>query len=287
MAGTGGRSTRSAVRRRQIGVVFRYFCMVLTWFGVVMLALLLWQVTVDGMEALSWDFLTSDNQPGVWTGIWGTVWVIGLTGLISVPVGVGAAIYLEEYAPSGPFMTFIEINIANLAGVPSVVYGILGLAMFVRYLAFGQSVMTGALTLSLLILPIIIISAREAIRAVPDSIRQAAYALGASRWQTIWYHVLPASVPGILTGVILSISRAIGETAPLLVIGASATIFYTPNSVWDSFTVLPIQIYGWAKRPQDQYHLYAASAIIVLLAVLLLMNSVAIWIRYKFQGDYQ
>ncbi len=287
-----GRSTRSAITRRRIGVVFRYFCMVLTWLGVLMLLVLLWDMTRNGMKFLSLDFITSlpssiVAESGVWSGIMGTLWVVGLTGLISIPVGVGAAVFLEEYAPAGTFMTIIEVNIANLAGVPSVLYGILGLAVFVRYLVLGRSVLAAALTLSLLILPIVIISAREAIRAVPDSVRQAAYALGASRWQTVWSHVLPAAMPGILTGVILSISRAVGETAPLIVVGAFAFMPYVPNGIMDQFTVMPVQIYGWAKRPQQEYQYLAASAIIVLLAVLLLLNSVAIWIRYKYQRSHQ
>ena len=292
MAQPTGRSTRSAIVRRRIGVVFRYFCMTLTWFGVIMLLLLLWDMFRGGMRHLSLDFLLSFPQPtpeesGVWSGIMGTVWVVGATGLISIPVGVGAAVFLEEYAPSGPFMTFIEVNISNLAGVPSVIYGILGLAMFVRFFILGRSVIAAAFTMSLLILPIVIISSREAIRAVPDSVRQAAFALGASRWQTIWYHVLPASIPGILTGVILSISRAIGETAPLLVVGAFTFMPYAPNGIMDKFTVLPVQIYGWAKRPQEEFQYLAASAIIVLLVVLLIMNSLAIWIRYTFQQENQ
>jgi phosphate transport system permease protein len=198
-------------------------------------------------------------------------------------VGVAAAIYLEEYAPKGRLSRFIEVNIANLAGVPSIVYGILGLAIFVRWMAMGRSVLAGSLTMSLLILPIIIIASREAIRAVPGSIRLAAFAVGATRWQTVRDHVLPGALPGILTGVILALSRAIGESAPMIMIGALAYVAFTPKGPMDAFMPLPIQIFNWAARPQQEFHQLAAAGIVVLLGVLLLMNATAVFIRYRSQ----
>lgn len=266
---------------------FRYLCMISTWVGVVLLAILLFSVTIDGLEMLSLDFLRQfpsrvPEDAGIYSAIMGTLWMISLTALISIPIGVGAAIYLEEYAGEHWLITFIELNISNLAGVPSIVYGLLGLAVFVRFFSLQRSVISGSLTMSLLILPIIIISSREALRAVPDTVRKAAFALGATRWQTIWYHVLPASLPGIITGIILSISRAIGETAPLIMIGALTYVAFVPKSIFDQFTALPIQIFNWAARPQEEFHQLAASGIIVLLTILLLMNAVAVYIRHRF-----
>jgi phosphate transport system permease protein len=200
-------------------------------------------------------------------------------------VGVAAAIYLEEFGGRGKLSAFIDINIANLAGVPSIVYGILGLAIFVRWFSLQRSVLAGALTMSLLILPVIIMSSREAIRAVPHSIRQAALALGATPWQTVRHHVLPAALPGILTGLILALSRAIGETAPLIMIGALTYVAFVPSGPMDAFTALPIQIFNWASRPQAEFHQLAAAGIVVLLAVLLIMNAAAIIIRHRSQRD--
>jgi phosphate transport system permease protein len=211
----------------------------------------------------------------------GTLYLSALVALISIPVGVSTALYLEEFAGKGRWAKIIEVNIANLAGVPSIVYGILGLAVFVRFFALERSLISGALTMSLLILPTIIIASREAIMAVPQSIRAAAFSLGATKWQTTWHHVLPASFPGIMTGVILSLSRAIGETAPLIMIGALTFVAFLPQGPMDSFTALPIQIYNWVSRPQPEFHELAAAGIIVLLIVLLLMNATAIYIRSK------
>jgi phosphate transport system permease protein len=268
--------------------MFKALCAAMTWVGIVFLALLLYQVVHQGAAWVDLQFLTSfpsrfAERAGIKAGLFGTIWVVGLTAVLAVPVGVAAAVYLEELAGRSRLATLIQINIANLAGVPSIVYGILGLALFVRGIGLGRSVLAGALTLSLLILPIIIIAAREAIRAVPMSIRHAALALGATRWQTIRHHVLPAALPGILTGIILALSRAIGETAPLIMMGALTYVAFVPRGLGDSFSVLPIQIFNWTSRPQADFHDLAAAGILVLLVVLLTMNAAAVWIRQRSQ----
>jgi phosphate transport system permease protein len=248
----------------------------------------LWDVTSFGWDSLSWDFLTSypsrfAEQSGIKSALVGSLYLIGLTTLFSVPIGVGAAIYLEEYAPPSRWRSLVQLNIANLAGVPSIVYGILGLGLFVRTMGLGRSVMAGALTLTLVVLPIVILSAQEALRAVPSTIRQASYALGATRWQTIWYQLLPAALPGILTGVILAVSRALGEAAPLVAIGAATYVRFLPeNLLTDEFSALPLQIFNWTDQPQKGFHQVAAAGIIVLLAVLICMNAVAVVLRYRF-----
>ena len=207
--------------------------------------------------------------------------------VIAIPIGVGAAVYLEEFAADTKMRRIIDVNIANLAGVPSIVYGMLGLMLFVRGLALGRSILAGALTMSLLILPVIIVTAREALKTVPSGVRQAALGLGATKWQTVRAHVLPAALPGILTGVILSLSRAVGETAPLLMVGALSYMAFIPGSPMDDFTVLPIQIFNWSSRPQDGFRVAAAAAIIVLLAILLTVNALAIITRTRFQRKMQ
>ena len=275
-------------RRRMIGTVLWALFWAATWIGVVLLALLLIEVFRNGIAWLDWQFITSfpsrfAERAGIQAALWGTVWLIALTALFSIPIGIGAAIYLEEYARKNWINTVIEINIANLAGTPSIVYGILGLALFVRGMALGRSLMAGALTMTLLILPVTIIASREALRAVPSSIREASFALGATRWQTVWHHVLPAALPGILTSIILAMSRAMGETAPLIMIGALTYVAFTPTGPMDAFTALPIQIFNWASRPQVEFYGIAAAGIIVLLAVLLTLNGAAIWIRYHSQ----
>ena len=275
-------------RRHRTARAARGVFLALTWLSVALLAILLYRVARDGLGWLSWDFLASfpsrfPAQAGIKAALYGTLWFIGLTALFSVPIGVAAAIYLEEFSRPGRLRSFIAINIANLAGVPSIVYGILGLAIFVRGMALGRSVLAGALTMSLLILPVIIIAARESLRAVPQSLRWGAMALGATRWQAVRHHVLPSALPGVLTGVILALSRAIGEAAPLIMIGALTYIAFTPKGVMDDFTTLPIQIFNWASRPQKEFHGLAAAAIIVLLAVLLAMNAAAILIRNRAQ----
>jgi len=253
------------------------------------LAALLVDVGSDGLGRLSWQFVTSfpSRRPeaaGIYAAFIGSIFVIGLTALIATPVGVGAALYLEEYAGRGRWSRLVEINIANLAGVPSIIYGVLGLALFVRTLGFGRSVLAGAATLALLVLPVVILSTREALRAVPPSLREGSYALGATRWQTIWHQVLPVALPGILTGLILALSRAIGETAPLIMIGALTYVPFAPDGIWSPFTVLPIQIFNWVSRPQTEFLRNAAAGIIVLLGLLLLMNGLAAWIRDRAQA---
>jgi phosphate transport system permease protein len=273
-------------RRKKLERIFFAVCCAATALGILLLGLLLYGIARDGLSRLSLDFLRSfpsrfPDQAGIKSALYGTVWVISLTGLIAVPVGVAAAIYLEEFAPKHPVTAFIQMNIANLAGVPSIVYGLLGLAVFVRWFALGRSVMAGALTMSLLILPTVIIATQEALRAVPRSLREASLGLGATRWETIRYQVLPAAFSGIMTGIILSLSRAMGETAPLITIGALTYIAFIPRGPLDGFTALPIQIFNWASRPQSEFHNVAAAGILVLLAVLLAMNSIAIYLRYR------
>ncbi len=282
------------IRRRRIGRVFELVCLVTAVGGVAVLAVLLADVIVDGAGWLNRTFFTRPpsripTRAGILPALAGTIWLMSLVALISFPLGVAAAVYLEEYAQKGWLQTIIQTNIANLAGVPSIVYGILGLAVFVRWmggLTGGRSVLSGALTISLLILPVLIIAAQEAIRAVPNSIRDASYGLGATKWQTVRHHVLPNALPGILTGTILALSRAIGETAPLIMIGALTFIAFTPDGPRDAFTVLPIQIFNWASRPQDDFRHLAAAAIIVLLVLLLSMNALAIWLRNRYQKEW-
>ncbi len=256
------------------------------------LAVLLVDTWMDGAGTLSWAFLTSfpSRKPelaGILSPLVGTVYLILLTALFALPVGVGAAVYLEEYAAKGWFSRIIEVNIANLAGVPSIIYGLLGLELFVRLLALERSLLAGALTMALLVMPIIIISAREALRTVPRSIREASCALGASQWETIRHQVLPLAFPGILTGSILAFSRAIGEAAPLITIGALTYIAFLPDGLLAPFTALPIQIFNWISRPQKAFHANAAAAILVLLIVLLLMNALAVYLRQRYQKRLQ
>lgn len=252
------------------------------------LGALLVDVFKDGFTRLSWQFLTSypsrrAADAGILPALVGSVYIILLTALLALPVGVGAAIYLEEYERKGRLAHLIEINIANLAGVPSIIYGLLGLGLFVRAMGLGRSLIAGAATLALLALPVVILSTREALRAVPKSLREGSYALGATKWQTIWHQVLPVALPGILTGLILALSRAIGETAPLITIGALTYVPFLPDGLTSPFTVLPIQTFNWVSRPQADFVQNAAAAIIVLLLLLLTMNATAIWLRDRFQ----
>ncbi len=281
-----GTSDSNLTARRRKAAAFRWSCAALTSATIVLLAILIFHVCKQGLAWLDWDFLTSfqSSRPenaGIKPALVGTLWLISLTACIAVPVGVAAAIYLEEYARPSRLNTLIEVNLANLAGVPSIVYGILGLAIFVRGLGLDRSILSGALTMALLVLPVIIMASREAIRAVPPSLRQASFALGATQWETIRHHVLPSALPGILTGVILALSRAIGETAPLVMVGAATYVTFLPDGPMDSFTALPIQIFNWASRPQAEFEKLAAAGIIVLLAVLLVMNGVAVFIRHR------
>ncbi|HZL92165.1 MAG TPA: phosphate ABC transporter permease PstA, partial [Vicinamibacterales bacterium] len=252
------------------------------------LAVLIADVWIDGASRLSWEFLSSfpsrhPEEAGIRHALAGSIFVIALTGALAVPIGVAAAIYLEEYGTRSFTARIIEINITNLAAVPSIIYGLLGLGLFVRATGMGRSVMAGASTLALLVLPVVILSTREALRAVPKSIREGSYALGATKWQTIWHQVLPVALPGMLTGTILALSRAIGETAPLITIGALTFVAFAPDGIWSPFTVLPIQIFNWVSRPQLEFRTNAAAAILVLLALLLTMNGAAIWLRDRYQ----
>jgi phosphate transport system permease protein len=266
-----------------------------TLLGLVVLAALVYDVVSDGAGRLSWDFLTSfpsrrPAEAGVYSALVGSIWLMVLTAAIAFPVGVATAVYLEEYAPPGRLQQMIEINIANLAGVPSIIYGLLGLEVFVRIMApltGGRSVLAGGLTMALLVMPIVIITAREAIRAVPDALRLGGLALGATRWQVVSTLVVPAAMPGILTGTILALARAVGETAPLITMGALTYVAFVPElspaGLQSPFTALPIQIFNWVSRPQAAFHECAAAGILVLLALLLAMNAVAIVLRARYQ----
>jgi phosphate transport system permease protein len=276
-------------RRRRLGDrVLQVAGLIVMLLALAALAALLTDVFVDGTGRLSWQFLTSypsrrASAAGLLPALVGSIYLILLTAAMAIPIGIAAAIYLEEYGTRGRLSRLIEINIANLAGVPSIIYGLLGLGLFVRALGFGRSLLAGAATLALLVLPVVILSTREALRTVPHSIREGSYALGATKWQTIWNQVLPMALPGLLTGIILALSRAIGETAPLITIGALTYVPFVPNSIWSPFTVLPIQTFNWVSRPQADYLRNAAAAIIVLLVLLLTMNAVAIWLRDRYQ----
>lgn len=278
----------SSAGRRRADLLFQAVALVVLAVALGALAVLVATVWRDGANRLTWQFLTSfpsrrAEDAGIYHAIVGSLYVIALTALMALPVGVAAATYLEEYGGRSRLARFIELNIANLAAVPSIIYGLLGLGLFVRTMAMGRSVLAGAATLALLALPVVILSTREALRTVPSSIREGSYALGATKWQTIWYQVLPMAVPGILTGLILALSRAIGETAPLITIGALTYIPFAPDSVWSAFTVLPIQIFNWVSRPQAAFKDNAAAGILVLLALLLTMNAIAIVLRDRYQ----
>ena len=272
-------------RRRAFGRMFSITCGAASLVGLVFLAVLITRVMLEGASWCTATFLTNfpsvlmPEKAGIKSALWGSIWLISITVGVSVPVGVAAAVYIEEYAPKNRLTQLIQVNIANLAGVPSIVYGILGLTVFVRWLRCDRSVLAGALTLSLLVLPVIIIASREALVAVPRSIRHAALALGATKWQTVRSHVLPAATPGITTGVILAVSRAVGEAAPLLMIGALTYVAFVPEGPLDAFTALPIQIYDWSDKPQQEFHHLAAAGIIVLLAILLPLNAAAVALR--------
>lgn len=278
----------SSAGRRRADLLFQAVALVVLAVALGALAVLVATVWRDGANRLTWQFLTSfpsrrAESAGIYHAIVGSLYVIALTALMALPVGVAAATYLEEYGGRSRLARFIELNIANLAAVPSIIYGLLGLGLFVRTMAMGRSVLAGAATLALLALPVVILSTREALRTVPSSIREGSYALGATKWQTIWHQVLPMAVPGILTGLILALSRAIGETAPLITIGALTYIPFAPDSIWSAFTVLPIQIFNWVSRPQAAFKDNAAAGILVLLALLLTMNAVAIVLRDRYQ----
>jgi phosphate transport system permease protein len=283
---------RTSIAARKIkGVIFGLLGVVSITMGLLALLLLIGDVLQRGLPWLDWQFLTSFDsrfaaRAGIKAALYGTAYMMFFTILVALPLGVMCAIYLEEYAPDNKLKGFIQINLANLAGVPSIIYGLLGLTVFVRWMGLGRSVLAGALTMALLVLPIIVVATQEAIRAVPSSIRDASLALGATRWQTIWHHVLPYAMPGILTGNILAASRAIGETAPLITIGALTYVPFVPENPLDRFTVLPIQIFNWTSKPQAEFHDLAAAAIVLLLAVLLTMNSIAILLRQRLRKRF-
>jgi phosphate transport system permease protein len=282
LAGGGGYRTRDRL--------FVALLMLLTSVGLIVLAVLLIDTGKNGIPQISLDFLTSfpsafPKKAGIESAIMGTLWLMGVVTVVIVPLGVATAVYLEEYADRAKWWNrIIEVNIQNLAAVPSIVYGILGLAYIVRGpLDLGRTVLAGGLTLSLVVLPVVIITSREAIRAVPPSIRDGALALGATQWQTIWKQVLPASIPGIATGVILSVARAIGETAPLILVGAATFVAFNPSGLDSPFTALPLQIFSWVSQPKEAFQEKAAAAIVVLMVMLLALNAVAIWLRNRFQ----
>jgi phosphate transport system permease protein len=278
----------STVSRHVRDRLFVAFGLLSTLLGLVALGALIYDVLHDGAGRLSWQFLVSypsrrPAEAGILPALVGSIYVIVLTAAIALPFGVAAAVHLEEYGGRGRLSRLIEINIANLAGVPSIIYGLLGLGLFVRVLGMGRSVLAGACTLALLVLPVVILSTREALRAVPNSLREGSYALGATKWQTVWHQVLPAAFPGILTGLILALSRAIGETAPLITLGALTYVPFAPEGIWSPFTVLPIQIFAWVSRPQAAFAENAAAGILVLLVALLVMNGTAIVVRDRLQ----
>ena len=267
---------------------FKYFGIACTVFGLAMLALFLGNIVIEGAARIDWDFITNfpsrnPDKAGILPALVGTLWIMGLTAIIAIPLGISAGIYLEEYGKKSKLATLLEINISNLAGVPSIIYGLLGLEIFGRIMGMGGSLLAGASTLSLLILPIIIVSTREALKAVPHSIKEASFAMGASKWQTVWHQLLPASFGGVITGIILALSRAVGETAPLIVIGALAYVPFVPASPTDEFSVLPIQIFNWISRPQKGFAINAASAIIILLLVTFILNGIAMYLRNRWQ----
>lgn len=265
--------------------------LIATLFALLCLVILLYRIVSQGIGYLDWDFITSfasrfADKAGILPALVGSLYMMAVVAPISIILGVATAIYLEEYAKKNKFTDFIQMNISNLAGVPSIVFGLLGLTIFARALALGTSILAAGLTMSLLILPVIIVAAQEAIRAVPQDQREASYGMGATKWQTITRVVLPSAIPGILTGSILALSRAIGETAPLVVLGIPVILQFLPDGLLSTFTALPMQIYEWAKRPQEEFLYVASAGIIVLMILLVIMNSIAIFIRNKFQKRY-
>ena len=282
--------SKAAKRNRLNDQIFKYLGIAATMIGLIVLAYFIIDIVADGIARIDWDFLTSlpsrkAEKAGILPAWAGSAWILGMTALFALPLGVAAGVYFEEYAKHSRINHLLEINIANLAGVPSIIYGILGLEVFGRMMGLGESVLAGSFTLALLILPIIIVATREAIKAVPSSLREASYGLGATKWQTIKLQVLPAASGGILTGTILALSRAVGETAPLIVIGALAYVPFVPSGPMDQFTVLPMQIFNWTSRPQAAFLVNAAAAIIVLLAITFVMNGIAIYLRNRWQKN--
>ena len=289
-------ATGAVARRQAFSRVARYFLLAVSLLGVAILFVLAYITIVEGVGRINLDFLTNypsrfAGQAGLRSSALGTIWVLGTTIALAIPVAVGTAIWIEEFAPKNALLTFVKLNIANLAGVPSIIYGILGLAMFVRFAELGPSIIAGALTLALMIIPMTVIASQEAIKQVPPSLREGSLAVGATHWQTVWYHVLPSALPGIITGVILSISRAAGETAALIMIGAFSFIAYDHSlnpaeALRDDFTTIPIQIYNWTIRPQEAFRQNAAAAIILLMIAVFALNLTAAVIRERFRKAY-
>ncbi|WP_074036658.1 phosphate ABC transporter permease PstA [Exiguobacterium profundum] len=278
-------------RRLQLNEIFKYIFLAGLFFALVVLSTLIYDIVSKGAGWVNLDFLRNfpsrrPEQAGLYPALIGSLWLMLLIVPMVFVIGVGAAIYLEEYAPKNRMTSFIEVNISNLAGVPSIVFGLLGLTIFVRVMELGNSIMAGALTLGLMSLPIVIVASQEALRAVKMELRHASLALGASKWQTTFNVVLPSALPGIITGIILAVSRAIGETAPLIMVGAATFISTTPSNIFSDFTALPIQIYNWTSRPQAEFQNLAAAGIIVLMTMLIAMNSVAIYIRNKYTNRH-
>jgi len=277
--------------RLKFNKIWKAIFIIATSFALLSLVVLLFRIFSQGLGYLNFDFLTNfasriPENAGIKAALVGSLWLMAVVAPVSIILGVSTAIYLEEYAKKNKLNDFIRMNISNLAGVPSIVFGLLGLTIFVRLMDLGKSILAAGFTMSLLILPVIIVAAQEAIRAVPNEQREASYGMGATKWQTIVRVVLPAAIPGILTGSILALSRAIGETAPLVVIGIPVILQFLPTGILDSFTALPMQIFDWAKRPQEEFQFVAAAGIIVLMTVLVFMNSIAVFIRNKFQKRY-
>ncbi|WZL81228.1 phosphate ABC transporter permease PstA [Vallitaleaceae bacterium 9-2] len=276
--------------KRILNRLFYFLLLIMMMFSVFVLGVLLYTVIRDSWGWFDWQFITSmpsrkAENAGIYSALLGSIWTIGLTALFSIPIGAGTAVYLEEYSDQTSRLNkFIQLNISNLAGIPSIVYGMLGLTVFVRMLSFDRSILSGALTLTLLILPVIIVSSQEAIRSVPKNLKEASFAVGMTRWQTITGVVLPFSIPGILTGSILAISRAMGEAAPLIMVGAAGYVAFKPESIFDAFTTLPIQIFNWTSRPQEEFQHIAAAGILLLLIFLLVSNAIAIILRNKYQN---
>lgn len=280
-------------KRREFSNKLAHFLFATAAFvSIFVLVILLSDLIARGSRFINWEFFMNfpsrfASKSGILPAMLGSLWLVVLTALISIPLSISAAVYLEEYAMENRFTRFIKINISNLAGVPSIVYGILGLSFFVRTLGLGRSILSGALTMSLLIMPIMIVATQEAIRMIPASLREGSYALGASKWKTVKGIVLPSALPGILTGVILAISRALGESAPLLLVGAFSFVSTLPKGIMDSFIVMPIQIYTWMSKPSADFRDLTAAAIMILMALLLTLNMTAIIIRNKFQQTYE
>lgn len=273
-------------KNRLKDLLFKYIGLSATLIGLAVLAFFFIDIASEGISRINWDFFVNlpsrfPQKAGILTAWTGTLWILVLTAIIAIPLGISTGIYLEEYSKKNWFSNVLEINISNLAGIPSIIYGILGLEIFVRILGFGGSLLAGSFTLALLILPIITVATREALRAVPKSLREASYGLGASKWQTIRHQILPASMGSIITGIILSLARAVGETAPLIVIGALAYVPFVAKTPMDEFTVLPMQIFNWTSRPQHGFILNASAAILVLMIAVFALNAIAVYFRHR------